>query len=181
MKLKFATACVAIAGLAVALAAKSEASLQVNWTGATKFVGTVDPDAPPGSLVAEADKINKMIGVLPSTSEVIDSKTYTRSDLDVLFDPVDLNLDYFKQDNGNTTLSLGNLAAQYIFGKYGNVGYVWYCEEGFTGDIVLPATAGGNGLSHSSAFNVVPEAGSLIVWGGLALTGLCLCRRKLVS
>lgn len=29
--------------------------------------------------------------------------------------------------------------------------------------------------------NAVPEAGSLIVWGTLALTSLCLCRRKLFA
>ena len=61
-----------------------------------------------------------------------------------------------KQDNGNTSVSLGAGEFQYILGKYdaGNAdSWDWYNADGFSGTITMPATfapMNQQGLSHST-------------------------------
>src|SRR5690606_25730731 len=87
-------------------------------------------------------------------------------------------VDAFKQNNSNLPVTLTS-SFQYVFGRYGGPlqhGLVWYLEGGFTGEITIPSSSPtGHGLSHITFFNpvdnVIPEPGTIAVWGLLAVTG----------
>ena len=64
----------------------------------------------------------------------------------------------------------------YLLGKYGNVAYLFYLGNLAPGSYSLPATLGGNGLSHEVAFTAartsVPDGGLTMALHGCTL--LCL-------
>lgn len=173
---------------AIGSAANSLAAINLTFYDAN-YVGRIH-DAQPADPGDEAGYIKDLI-----TLAAGDAVTEVNGrDYDRLFStnagPFDMPVEdgSFKDDTGATTVTL--LATyKYVLGKYDGPNWgdeVWYFPDGITGEITLPAYPDGLtkwGLSHVSAYNqaAVPEASSLLVWGGLALTGLCLCRRKLVS
>lgn len=77
--------------------------------------------------------------------------------------------------------------ATHLLVKDGNADPIWYLYDlsswdGMETIELRDFWPDGGGISHITLYGtVVPEAGSLLVWGTLALTGLCLCRRKLFA
>jgi hypothetical protein len=99
-------------------------------------------------------------------------------------------------DPGDDSQKVGNVLTinltesfQYILGKYdaGSAGaLVWYFAGGISGEITLPGTLNGLGLSHISWYNLtegggdddeIPEPGSLALLG-LGLLAAAGARRK---
>ena len=75
---------------------------------------------------------------------------------------------------------------EYVLGKYGNVAYLFYIGN-LSGNVSLPGTVGGNGLSHLVAFNAeepgdrVPDGGATVALLGLGLVALGASRRFIKS
>lgn len=96
-----------------------------------------------------------------------------------------------KDESGGTTVNLAD-TFHYILGKYdaSQAGaLVWYFANGITGDVTLPGTLNGLGLSHISWYTMtdgggdddeIPEPGSLALLG-LGLLAAAGARRRRVS
>lgn len=154
-----------------------------------EFLGWADPGAPasPGDEVGYIANLINGTFISPGGTAIEiygqnnnKTRNYSREDSDlvaVFASPTETNADRF----GSTSPDLSGMSYQYVLGKYGTRSYVWYFEDGVS-DFEMPSSLPGGGLSHTSVYNLVvaavPEPGSLIVWGGLALTGLCFCSRK---
>lgn len=169
------------------------ASLQL-VVGDIYYVGSVRPSNP-SSETDEAGYINTLIGLAANTSQTISGRDYVRSSHAGPFDTASV-VDSFKQDNGNLPVTLTD-TFQYVFARYGGplepagpnpagqYGLVWYLEGGFTGEISVPETyplSKKFELSHITFFNpvdnVVPEPGTMAVWGLLAVTGYFGMKKK---
>ncbi len=78
--------------------------------------------------------------------------------------------------------SINSTQYSYVLGKYGNVAYLFYLGNLAPGVYELPATLGGNGLSHEILFNSasrVPDGGVTMALLGFGLVGVALLQRKL--
>lgn len=176
---------IALVALAVVLLPLvASASLQV---GDGDYVGRAhDPE--PANASNEVGYINALITLAPGAGVTdVGGKDYDRifSALVASF-PAAVEAGTLRQVGGNT-IDLGTTIFHYILGKYDGPNWgdeVWYSAAGFTGIVELPASwpnpnpAGnprtGYGLSHISAYNpgaLIPEPGTIVVWGLLAVTG----------
>lgn len=117
-----------------------------------------------------------------------------------LFSKVQFNIDIAGTGNPSpspqaliTLFDQNNVAHDFTV-DLGVSGANWFTGNGTDGDLISKVVIDSNTdfiiasdieellqVRLGPASGVVPEASSLLVWGGLALTGLCLCRRKLVS
>lgn len=173
----------ALAGLALVCSANA-LTLTI---GDSSYLGYFDPTTPPGGAAGEVQGINilndKPTGYVTPLSAIQNGeKDYNRqnSSLPGPFTEA-VATGSFKQDNSNTSVNAGG-SFLYVLAKYGNAGYVWYFPSGSPTSFTVPSTGGGNGLSHTSAFNStprVPDGGSTIALLGLGLALLAIVRRKL--
>lgn len=182
---------IALVALLVALTpALATASLTLTL-GDSYYVGFVSPSTP-ASESSEAGYINHLITLAIGATDTEPGapgppgSVYTYSRVSSThagpFDSIDTSLplsEYaWKQNNSNLPVTPPD-AFQYVLGRYGGPGQhglVWYLEGGFTGEITIPSKSPtGHGLSHITFFNpvdsVVPEPGTIAVWGLLAVAG----------
>ncbi|WP_425398156.1 hypothetical protein [Aeoliella sp.] len=172
----------------ITLTASSKASITLSFYDAN-YLGHIY-DAQPASPTDEVSYIKDLItlGAGDGVTDV-NGADYDRLN-STLAGPFDMpsTTDDFRGADSVYQITLTE-SYQYIYGKYDGPNYgaeVWYFPNGITGMVTLPQYPkdypNQYALSHASAYNQVapvPEAGSFIVWGTLAITGLSLCRRKL--
>jgi len=140
------------------------------------YVGFIDKSTPANST-SEAAHINNLTAVAMGTVDNTSGPEYNRenSSLVTVF-PSAGAAGAFRDDvipDPNNVIPGGGY--EYVLGKYGTQGHVWYMAGGFNGmDIVIPlsieASAGGGGISHISGFNPVPEP-TLGLLLGISLVG----------
>jgi hypothetical protein len=172
-----ALACASFMGLTPQVSA-----VTILTIGDSHELGFVEFGVPSG----DADRtlyVNHLIGMALGTTDTADGQTYTRSLNN--FGP--LGTAVFASNGTGTSVDLGTGGFAYLFAKYDGPNYgseVWDIT-GLTGIITIPATGGDFGLSGWTLFtgepNGVPEGGSTIAFLGLALAGVELLRRTVVS
>jgi VPDSG-CTERM motif len=176
-----------ITAIAIACASMGLAS-QVNalTIGDSHELGFVNFGIPSG----DSDRtiyVNHLIGMVPGTSDTADGQTYFRSTN--LFGVLPTAV--FDHNGTGTSVDLGTGGFTYLFAKYDGPNYgseVWYVGD-LSGIITIPANspgAHGYGLSGWTLFTGdgggrVPEGGSTIALLGLALAGVELLRRTVLS
>ena len=137
--------------------------------------------------------VNHLRGMAPG-SDTADGQTYFRSNNS--FSPMPtavwaLNGAPPAQDppglDSSVTINLGTGLYSYLFAKYDGPNYgseVWYVGN-LSGNITIPGTAGGYGLSGWTLFGPgtpgVPDGGTTVMLLGAALGALGMARRYLKS
>lgn len=193
----------ALFSLLVAAQAHATVNLSV---GDSHWVGFVYPNAPANETM-EVEYVNYLTTLAMDDDSLVDGdyayviaamsdgtdETFTRdgSQLDTSMAATAEVTGFYRQDNGNTTLDLGNNVYEYITAKYDahNGGMlVWYFEGGISGEVILPETFYNpytqmrTGISHSTGYNAagsaIPEPASMIVWGLLACAGIFVVRQR---
>lgn len=155
-----------------------------------EYLGLIN-DGIPSNPANEAIYINNLTTLAAGAGNtVIGTETYNRlgSTLAGPF-PAVTDTDAFKNEDGIATVTLTG-TFQYVLGKYdasqaGSL--VWFFADGITGEITLPGSLNGLGISHISAYNMtdcctrtVPEPGTLSLLGGVLLgVGILRRRRKI--
>lgn len=165
-------------------ATQADASL-VLAVGDAFYVGKIDNGAPadPASEVLYINTLTTLgTGAGPTT---IGTEDYDRigSTHPGPFATA-VTTDTMREDTGDNTHDLGTMTFQYILAKAGGFSVVWYNAAGFTGEVEVPSDLNGSdpggGLSHTSFYNkgVIPEPGTIAVWGLLALCGFAVAKKK---
>ena len=158
--------------------------------GDANYVGSITPNHP-SNPASEVGYINYLITLAAGTGDTTSgTETYNRegSSLNGVL-PAAVLADAFKDESSAFTINLTGSSYQYILGKYdaSKAGaLVWFSNTGFTGEVSLPGTFNGQGISHISGYNLtsgipfipVPEPGAWSLFG-LGLLGLGLSRRRL--
>lgn len=129
--------------------------------------------------------VNHLVGMALGTSDKADGQTYFRSNNS--FSPLPQAVLGGLADGTSTTINLGSGLYTYLFAKYDGPNYgseVWYVGD-LSGNITIPATAGGYGLSGWTLFGPgvpgVPDGGTTAMLLGAALSVLGLARRYIMS
>jgi len=129
--------------------------------------------------------VNHLIGMTPGTSDKADGQTYFRSgnNFGSLAPAVLGGL----VDGTSTSINLGTGGTYlYLFAKYDGPNYgseVWYVGD-LSGMIMIPASAGGYGLSGWTLFGsaaTTPDGGTTVMLLGAALGVLGMVRRYIMS
>ena len=157
--------------------------------GDANYVGSITPNHP-SNPASEVGYVNDLITLAPGAGDTtIVTETYNRVGSTLGGLPAAVLTDAFKDETSAFTINLTGSSYQYILGKYdaSKAGaLVWFSNTGFTGEISLPGTFNGHGISHISGYNLtsgipfipVPEPGAWSLFG-LGLLGLGLSRRRL--
>jgi hypothetical protein len=129
--------------------------------------------------------VNHLVGMALGTSDKADGQTYSRSNNS--FSPLPQAVLGGLVDGTSTTINLGSGLYTYLFAKYDGPNYgseVWYVGD-LSGNITIPATAGGYGLSGWTLFGPgtpgVPDGGTTAMLLGAALSALGIARRYIMS
>jgi hypothetical protein len=129
--------------------------------------------------------VNHLVGMALGTSDKADGQTYFRSNND--FSPLPQAVLGGLVDGTSTTINLGSGLYTYLFAKYDGPNYgseVWYVGD-LSGNITIPAAAGGYGLSGWTLFGPgtpgVPDGGTTAMLLGAALSALGIARRYMMS
>ena len=129
--------------------------------------------------------VNHLVGMAVSTSDKADGQTYFRSGND--FGPLPQAVLGGLVHGTSTTINLGSGLYTYLFAKYDGPNYgseVWYVGD-LSGNITIPASAGGYGLSGWTLFGPgtpgVPDGGTTAMLLGAALSALGIARRYMMS
>lgn len=157
------------------------------------YVGSITDGIPPSG---ELQYINYLITLAAGTGNTqIPAGTgeiYNRvgSSLNIAF-PTAVSLNTIKEEDG-TTPNFDNVIDAtgylYVLGKYdaeqaGSL--VWYLGPNFVGEVTLPETFNGKGLSHISLYNYsptgVPDGGATLALLGIGLVGLDHLRRRFMK
>ena len=127
--------------------------------------------------------VNHLVGMALGTSDKADGQTYLRSNN--AFSPLPTAV--WASNGTSTTINLGSGLYTYLFAKYDGPNYgseVWYVGD-LSGNITIPATAGGYGLSGWTLFGPgtpgVPDGGTTAMLLGAALSALGIARRYMMS
>jgi VPDSG-CTERM motif len=181
-------AAIAIACASIGLAPKASALT----FGDANDLGQVLNGIPSGDAFRTI-YVNHLIAMAPGTTDTADGQTYVRSTNNPGPGFPNYTTAVFAHNGTGTSIDLGDGTLYcYLFAKYDgpNAGSeVWYVGD-LSGVITIPATglAGQNyGLSGWTLFSCdngggrVPEGGSTIALLGLALAGVELLRRKVLS
>jgi hypothetical protein len=179
----------AIVGLSMLVVGSTAGAVTLVPSGAN-YVGSIN-DGIPSNPDNEVIYINNLITLAINESKTIGTEDYSRSNSTAAGPfPTAVEAGNGKiegaEDLADSTITLAG-KFKYILGKYdaGEAGsYVWYFADGISGDITLPSTFNGKGLSHISWYNPgggggfpMPEPGTLALLG-LGLIGLGAARRK---
>jgi hypothetical protein len=129
--------------------------------------------------------VNHLVGMALGTSDKADGQTYSRSNNS--FSPLAPAVLGGLVDGTSTTINLGSGLYTYLFAKYDGPNYgseVWYVGD-LSGNITIPASAGGYGLSGWTLFGPgtpgVPDGGTTAMLLGAALSALGIARRYMMS
>jgi hypothetical protein len=127
--------------------------------------------------------VNHLVGMALGTSDKADGQSYFRSNN--AFSPLPQAVLGGLVNGTSTTINLGSGLYTYLFAKYDGPNYgseVWYVGN-LSGNITIPATAGGYGLSGWTLFGPgvpgVPDGGTTAMLLGAALGALGMARRVL--
>lgn len=187
--LRYLTSAVAGLGLLVASAVSHAVVMDPTLAyGDSYYLGQIT-DGVPSNPTDEVNYINNLITLgTGDVDSTIDSETYDRTN-STLAGPFDTAVlaDAFKDESETNAISTVD-TYQYVLAKYDahNAGtWVWYSDEGFTGDITVPLNFDGNqyGVSHVALYNrtAVPEPSTLAMLGiGLLALGTLRLRKKAV-
>lgn len=153
--------------------------------GDANYVGLIN-DGIPSNPGNEVIYINDLIQLDPGDSpETCGTETCDRigSTLAGPFDPAVLTGSDKDESETNTVTVTGIF--KYLLGKYDQNqagSMVWYFADGFTGDVTLPPTLNGHGVSHISWYNEVGDNGAPGAAGlgllGIGLFALGLIKRR---
>src|SRR6184192_1464027 len=175
---KLALLCMALVGAMLAFSNSAKALT----IGDAHELGFVNFGIPSG----DADRliyVNHLVGMVLGTSDKADGQTYFRSNN--AFSPLPQAVLAGHVNGTSTTINLGAQGTYtYLFAKYDGPNYgseVWYVGD-LSGKIMIPATAGGYGLSGWTLFGTpgtVPDGGTTAMLLGAALGSLGMARRFL--
>jgi VPDSG-CTERM motif len=164
------------------------------------YLGFIDP-ANPADPSDEVFYVNFLASLAPGTVQtgVVNptnpshSYTFTRDDNTFSGLESAVLVDHVR---GTSTIIPNVSEFFYALAKYGTVSHVWVLNE-LTGEVTLPATAPGGGLSHATLFTtsggttppggggggggpqVVPDGGATLGLLGFAMLALGFLRRQL--
>jgi hypothetical protein len=186
-----------IAAIAIACAGFMGVAPKVSATtlsfGDANDLGEVLFGIPSGNA-ARTRYVNHLIDMLPGTSDTFSGQTFNRSTANPGPGYPNYPNAVFALNGTTTSIDLGSTAGFYcyLFAKYDGPNYgseVWYVGD-LTGVITIPANSPGRhgyGLSGWTLFTCddgggrVPEGGWTIALLGLALGGVELLRRTVLS